>query len=656
MATLCYFPNCFAPSSRKLFLIHHHNQRLLKRNRESQGYPHLKHFLICASSTKNSRRSRKVKSNVELCNDIREFLAAVGLPEDHIPSMKELSQHGRNDLANIVRRRGYKLIRELLASPSKADVNVLDTDQSIDERLDAVDGCEDILTGQDEKVKNMDDDLPPSADTRLEDSPGDLGTDSDDYSRIPIKSSANFSLEENVPYDLKGHAMELIDMADRDNFSTKVSVLDSISSNSKEGPDSSIENLSCSYGESIDKSSFEEKSSENLEFQDNLVSDISVSSKVPVTGDFSSSSYAEPDVSTEGNKFKHSKFSAASLEQKDLCKLEDLDGKNNTIAEDVSLITEESVMGSFSASSNQSYLNCPNTDSAVNSDDYSCMNVDSMANLSLEEKAAKFIQNGDLDEVEDNVWGISSGTNAERSEGFIQPDTDIEMPLRTLGAENSEHQLHGNADVTLNGSILTSKQIVPSEKVDCLLRDDRTSAEDLPAYSDKYLDVEATQMQNQTEISHLKYMLHQKELELSRLKEQIEKEKLALSGLQTKAETEIIKARKLISKKDAELHAAEENLSGLKEVQIQFCGDGDIVEVAGSFNGWHQGIRMDPQPLSSITDPVAPRKSRLWSTVLWLYPGAYEIKFIIDGHWMLDPQRESISRGHICNNILRVDR
>lgn len=45
--------------------------------------------------------SRNVKSNVDLCNDIREFLSSVGLPEDHIPTMKELSLHGRCDLNAI---------------------------------------------------------------------------------------------------------------------------------------------------------------------------------------------------------------------------------------------------------------------------------------------------------------------------------------------------------------------------------------------------------------------------------------------------------------------------------------------------------------------------------------------------------------------------
>lgn len=32
---------------------------------------------------------------MELCNDIREFVAVVGLPQDHVPTMKELSEHGR---------------------------------------------------------------------------------------------------------------------------------------------------------------------------------------------------------------------------------------------------------------------------------------------------------------------------------------------------------------------------------------------------------------------------------------------------------------------------------------------------------------------------------------------------------------------------------
>lgn len=38
------------------------------------------------------------------------------------------------------------------------------------------------------------------------------------------------------------------------------------------------------------------------------------------------------------------------------------------------------------------------------------------------------------------------------------------------------------------------------------------------------------------------------------------------------------------------------------QVQIEFWGNGDIVEVAGSFNGWHHRIKLDPQPSTSAVD------------------------------------------------------
>ncbi|EPS58666.1 hypothetical protein M569_16147, partial [Genlisea aurea] len=70
--------------------------------------------MISASSVKKPRSNRKTRSDEDLARDIKEFLASVGLPEDHVPSMKVFSKHGRQDLANIVRRRGYKFIGQLL--------------------------------------------------------------------------------------------------------------------------------------------------------------------------------------------------------------------------------------------------------------------------------------------------------------------------------------------------------------------------------------------------------------------------------------------------------------------------------------------------------------------------------------------------------------
>lgn len=36
-----------------------------------------------------------MRSNEDLCNDIREFMLEFRFPEDHLPSFKELSDHGR---------------------------------------------------------------------------------------------------------------------------------------------------------------------------------------------------------------------------------------------------------------------------------------------------------------------------------------------------------------------------------------------------------------------------------------------------------------------------------------------------------------------------------------------------------------------------------
>ncbi|XP_039062910.1 protein PTST homolog 3, chloroplastic-like isoform X1 [Hibiscus syriacus] len=220
-----------------------------------------------------------------------------------------------------------------------------------------------------------------------------------------------------------------------------------------------------------------------------------------------------------------------------------------------------------------------------------------------------------------------------------------------------------DAPITSNGSATVAKQVAPPVAMDYIpwreaqtlkdregLDSEVVSSSNLVEiqclFSHIYLIVCSSLLQtigrdDLIEINHLKFMLHQKELELSHLKERIEKEKMALSSLKTKAEMEIQKAQKLVSEKDAELQAAEESLSGLQEVQLEYSGDGEIVEVSGSFNGWHHRIKMDHKPSSTIENPIKSSKFKIWSTVLWLYPGVYEIKFIVDGEWKLDPERDN---------------
>ncbi|KDO47120.1 hypothetical protein CISIN_1g0096331mg, partial [Citrus sinensis] len=377
-----------------------------------QWHPPRKHlsFTICcasssssnkssSSSSSSSRSSRKVKSNEELYNDLREFLSTVGLSESHVPSMKELSAHGRDDLANIVRRRGYKFIRQLLKSSTKPGFNGFVAEKS--------------LAGQDEKVANEVEDVSLSVEvSSVRDCFPSINTyptvNSVDPDYMRIESSANSLLQETESSNLNCQNKNV---------------------------NNSVENISLSTDVS-----FVKNPSKGSCIKTDLHSDI----------------YSLPPTES---------------------------------------LSDPSFVGEVSPNLNGHY-----------------------EKADMEEKVANFIQNGDLDIIEDRA-------------------------------------------MILNGSALTSKQIASFATVNHPLSEDHLGTGVEGADFDSS---EARRRENQLEIDHLKFMLHQKEMELSRLKEQIEKEKLALSVLQTKAVTEINKAEKLISDKDEELIAAEESLSGLE--------------------------------------------------------------------------------------------
>lgn len=580
MATLYKLPSFVSISYHKPFL--YHKQQQLQQREINRA--------TCACSIKKPRGSRKVKNNVELCNDLREFLSTFGLPEGRVPSIKELQDHGRNDLANIVRRRGYKLIRDLLSSSTESDSDELpNMEKNLAKAQDAINHSADIIaTGT--ITKNHSGNIDVEVEHK---SAGQIC--------MPIESPVDLSLEKKALYDVE-----------QPDEKFQIIVEDRLLSSSLSTFEQQDEEVKCMVEDNPMSTSLYD-----VEQQD-LNSNEDTSMPVETSANFSFEEQVKYD----------------SVQ----------DEKVGIGAGEMSL--------SSGVSDTQYYANVKNISGLIDNSN-SCM----PASSSLVEKVAQFIQNGDLDTIEDNVHGLSNGSGSGESKGFREPENMTEDHSKISSEENYENAV-GESDTTstLNENLLTSMQVVPSVTVSQALRNESPAEGLASADVDKDLDIETNKKDKQVEINHLKFILHQKELELSQLKEQIEKEKLALSALQTKAEREISKAQKLISEKDAELLVAEESLSGLVEVEVQYCGNGEMVEVAGSFNGWHHPVRLDPQPSSSIKDHFGSRKSRLWSAMLWLYPGVYEVKFIVDGHWRVDPQMESVTKGGICNNVLRVNR
>ncbi|CAA7034035.1 unnamed protein product [Microthlaspi erraticum] len=519
-------------------MLHHH----LHRHQQPQllfvshlKYPTKKNDFVCfACSTKQARVRKRVKSNEELRSEIMNFVASAGLPQGHVPSMKELCAHERVDLANIVRRRGYKFIRELLAN---SDMEHCSQDSS------------------------------PEADECA-------SVSKDDSSLAQVSS------------------MELSDRADIESSSSAASM---------------SENHSLVLD---DTSSFSERESENVSVtKDKDANDVDQDSSL--TYDH----YTSQDL----NLTKHVDIATESL----------------------SGSASENTMGNAEDFQNQliddtAEIRCGSADDSIaESDDKDRMLGLASSMSSIEEKTTRFIQNGYLDTVDDYINDTPDESCPEETKESVE----------TTKGGGYSHGVQRTVSTAPNGSA------VAFEEATQVGSSNRNSNQmDGNAEMDKDSHDETMKRENQVEITRLRFMLRQKELELSRLKEQIEKEKLSLSVLQRKAETEIQKAQMLVSEKDVELQEAEESLSGLQEVEIEYCGDGNVVEVTGSFNGWEHrvGLELDASKLTG--------KQKCWSTLLWLYPGTYEIKFIVDDQWITDPQRDSVTRGHITNNILKVDK
>lgn len=586
MATLSFFSSLASLQNRNPMFYHQQPQLLF--------VPHLKKkktngFICFACSIKQTRVRKRVKSNEELRNEILEFVALAGLPPGHVPSMKELSAHQRVDLANVVRRRGYKFIRELLSNSETEDCNELTSPSGI--------SLEDSLTeeGKDEEA------LDGSLSTEERPSSNEIYSNATDAS-VSLDHITNSFPEE---FDVANSSPEAEDCASVSNDESSFAAVSDFGDSNHSGD----------IAESILKiESVELSNVADTEYSSSSVSDLD---------DTSSCSEREADnvlVAEDPSLLSYDHYTSQYLNHTknvvESVATESLSGEDNTLAN----------AENFQNQQIDHMAEKRSDDSLVEPDDKDWMLGLPSSTSSIEEKTTRFIQNGYLDTVDDD--DENDRLNEETNKGGEYSQRSVSMAP--------------------NGSALAYEEVTHATQVNNSKRnsDQRHGNAEL----DKDSHDEDMKRENQVEITRLRFMLRQKELELSRLKEQIEKEKLSLSVLQRKAETEIQRAQMLVSQKDVELQEAEESLSGLKEVEIEYCGDGNVVEVTGSFNGWEHRVGLELETSKSTG------KEKCWSTLLWLYPGTYEIKFIVDGQWITDPQRDSVTRGHVTNNILKVER
>ncbi|MQL86056.1 hypothetical protein Taro_018593, partial [Colocasia esculenta] len=133
-----------------------------------------------------------------------------------------------------------------------------------------------------------------------------------------------------------------------------------------------------------------------------------------------------------------------------------------------------------------------------------------------------------------------------------------------------------------------------------------------------------------------------RETEIMNARDKLRSTKAKLAILEGKMALEIIEAQKTVDAKQERIGAAQRALRLLRTAYVIWPNSASQVLLAGSFDGWSSQRRMERS------------STGMFSLYLKLYPGQYEIKFVVDGIWKVDPLRQIVYNNGFENNLLII--
>ncbi|CAN6281866.1 unnamed protein product [Urochloa humidicola] len=133
------------------------------------------------------------------------------------------------------------------------------------------------------------------------------------------------------------------------------------------------------------------------------------------------------------------------------------------------------------------------------------------------------------------------------------------------------------------------------------------------------------------------------ETKVMQAQEELRSIRAKIAVLEGKMALEIIERNKIIEEKQRRLDEVEKALSELRTVCIMWANPASEVFLVGSFDGWTSQRKLERSS-----------ERGMFSLNLRLYPGRYEIKFIVDGVWKNDPLRPTVYNNGHENNLLVV--
>ncbi|KAJ7953742.1 5'-AMP-activated protein kinase-related [Quillaja saponaria] len=115
-----------------------------------------------------------------------------------------------------------------------------------------------------------------------------------------------------------------------------------------------------------------------------------------------------------------------------------------------------------------------------------------------------------------------------------------------------------------------------------------------------------------------------------------------LAVLEGKMALAVIEAQKMMKEKQKRLDDTRITQQLLRTACIVWPNSASEVLLSGSFDGWATQRKMEKS------------STGIFSLCLKLYPGKYEIKFIVEGEWRIDPLRPIVRNNGYENNLLII--
>ncbi|XP_071707682.1 protein PTST homolog 2, chloroplastic-like isoform X3 [Rutidosis leptorrhynchoides] len=145
-----------------------------------------------------------------------------------------------------------------------------------------------------------------------------------------------------------------------------------------------------------------------------------------------------------------------------------------------------------------------------------------------------------------------------------------------------------------------------------------------------------------SELQHISDTWEFQENEIMSAKNRLRSIRAELAVLERKMSLSIIEARKVVEAKQKIIDNGCRTLQVLITTCIIWPNSASEVRLAGSFDGWTTQRKMERS------------QTGVFSFSLKLYPGRYEVKFIVDGVWRVDPLRPVVHYDGYENNVVIV--